>query len=244
MDSACAVFDMCSWCHVDKLCLALLYHLLLCAYHLFLCHMHVSCEWWYVCECLCSHVYTCVDVIMKAITPLLLCLLSALVEVHSQTAPYLTFMGKNIPNNSYVDFNTVGETIDTNTLQCHTDLNTCCNSGQGPDRGDWYFPNGNRLQYSGIVYERCFAQLVVVFYTGSGGTSGIYRCDIETVSGVMTVLNNAVTAQYCTHTLTVTGRLGGEYQCNVTNNKPSTATAQLTVQSKLIKLFYFLSLQI
>ena len=57
------------------------------------------------------------------------------------------------------------------------------------------------------------------------------------------MLNNAETAQY-THTLTVTGRLGGQYQCNVTNNKPSTATSQLTVQGKLIKLFYFLSLQI
>ena len=57
------------------------------------------------------------------------------------------------------------------------------------------------------------------------------------------MLNNAVTAQY-THTLTVTERLGGQYQCNVTNNKPSTATAQLTVQGTLIKMLLFLSLQI
>ena len=117
------------------------------------------------------------------IAPLLLCLLSALVEVHSQTAPYLTFMGNNIPNNSYVDFNTVGDTIDTNTVQCHTDLSTCCSMPQGSDRGDWYFPNGNRLPFSyggDIVYERRVAQRVGVFYTSSGGTSGIYRCDIET----------------------------------------------------------------
>jgi len=33
------------------------------------------------------------------------------------------------------------------------------------------------------------------------------------------VLDNPVTAQY-THTLTVTGRLGGLYQCTVSNNKP------------------------
>ena len=43
------------------------------------------------------------------------------------------------------------------------------------------------------------------------------------------MLDNAVTAQY-THTLTVTGRLGGQYQCNVTNNKPSEATTNFTVQ--------------
>ena len=119
---------------------------------------------------------------MGAMATLLLCLLSALVEVHSQTAPYLTFMGNNIPNHGYVDLNTVGETIDTNTVQCHTDLTSCCSSGQGPDRGDWYFPNGNRLPFSGFgdVYEGRRAQLVGLRYRGSGGISGIYRCDIET----------------------------------------------------------------
>ena len=121
---------------------------------------------------------------MRVIASLLLCLLSALVEVHSQTAPYLTFMGNNIPNNSYVDLNTVGETIDTNTVQCHTDLISCCSSAHGPDRGDWYFPDGNRLPFAGEmgdVYESRSNRLVGLRYTGSGGTtSGIYRCDIET----------------------------------------------------------------
>ena len=49
------------------------------------------------------------------------------------------------------------------------------------------------------------------------------------------MLNNAVTAQY-THILTVTERLGGQYKCNVTNNKPSTATAHFKVQGKLYKV--------
>ena len=114
---------------------------------------------------------------MRAIAPLLLCLLFALVEVHSQTAPNLTFMGNNIFNHSYVDVHTM-ETI----VKCHTDLHTCCSGGQGPDRGDWYFPNGNRLPFSGDVSEGRGAQLVLLKYTGSGGTSGIYRCDIETVA--------------------------------------------------------------
>ena len=119
---------------------------------------------------------------MKAITPLLLCLLSALVEVHSQTAPYITFMGNNIPNHSYVDLNTVRETIDNNTVQCHTDLTSCCSSSQGVDRGDWYFPDGNRLPFSGFVhvYESRRDRLVYLRHRVSGGISGIYRCDIET----------------------------------------------------------------
>ena len=71
--------------------------------------------------------------------------------------------------------------------------------------------------------------------TGGPATTVTWTRDSVTVSGGMTVLNNAVTALY-THTLTVTERLGGQYQCNVTNNKPSTATAQFTVQGKLYKV--------
>ena len=44
-----------------------------------------------------------------------------------------------------------------------------------------------------------------------------------------TVLNDATTAQY-THTLTVTGRLGGLYTCTVANDKPSEDSAQLNVE--------------
>ena len=42
-----------------------------------------------------------------------------------------------------------------------------------------------------------------------------YHCHLDQrLSGGMTVLNDPVTAHY-THTLTVTGRLGRHYQCNV-----------------------------
>ena len=132
---------------------------------------------------------TCLGIRMSTIAPLL-CLFSALVEVHSQTAPYLTVKGKNIPNNSYVDFNTVGPKIENqkpNTLQCKTDLNTCCTRTQGPDRGDWYLPNGNRLPIYNynvipVLSEGRGPQRVFVYYIGRSGTSGIYRCDIETIA--------------------------------------------------------------
>ena len=64
--------------------------------------------------------------------------------------------------------------------------------------------------------------------TGGPTTTVTWTRGSQTVSGGMTVLDVPLTAQY-THTLTVTGRLGGQYQCTVANNKPSTATAQLTV---------------
>ena len=65
--------------------------------------------------------------------------------------------------------------------------------------------------------------------TGGPATSVTWTRDSETVSGGVTVLDDPVTAQY-THTLTVTGRHGGEYLCNVSNNKPSEDTANFTVQ--------------
>ena len=50
----------------------------------------------------------------------------------------------------------------------------------------------------------------------------------EVVGDTETVLNDPVTAQY-THTLTVTEILVGLYTCTVTNDKPSTASATITV---------------
>ena len=64
--------------------------------------------------------------------------------------------------------------------------------------------------------------------TGGPATTVTWTRDSETVSGGMTVLDDPVTAQY-THTLSVTGRLGGEYQCNVSNSKPSSDTAELII---------------
>ena len=45
------------------------------------------------------------------------------------------------------------------------------------------------------------------------------------------VLTDPETATY-NHTLTVTGRLVGEYQCSVSNNKPSSSSGMLAVVGK------------
>ena len=57
--------------------------------------------------------------------------------------------------------------------------------------------------------------------TGGPATTVTWTRDSVTVTeGTETVLDDPETAQY-THTLTVTGRLGGHYTCTVANNKPS-----------------------
>ena len=66
--------------------------------------------------------------------------------------------------------------------------------------------------------------------TGGPATTVTWtRGSVTVTEGTETVLDNRETSQY-THTLTVTGRLGGNYTCTVANNKPSTAVAQLTVE--------------
>ena len=117
----------------------------------------------------------------------LLFLLWSLVEVHSQTTPYLTFMGEILPNHSYVNLSLVGDYAIYNEVVCHTDLDTCCNNGYGPDRGDWYFPNGDRLPFPGSrhpLFERRLHQGVELYRGDESGSapSGIYRCDIETIA--------------------------------------------------------------
>ena len=66
--------------------------------------------------------------------------------------------------------------------------------------------------------------------TGGPATTITWTRDSVTLSGGMTVLDDPVTAQY-THTLTLTERLGGEYQCTVANNKPSSASATYFIKS-------------
>ena len=70
--------------------------------------------------------------------------------------------------------------------------------------------------------------------TGGPATTVIWTRDsVIAVGEVRTVLVNAETAQY-THTLTVTGRTGGLYRCNVSNNKPSSVSAELRVIGTLL----------
>ena len=86
------------------------------------------------------------------------------------------------------------------------------------------FTLDSKASESGLIFT------LTCISTGGPATTVTWTRDSDTVSeGTETVLDDRVTAQY-THTLTVTGRLGGLYTCTVANNKPSKDSAQLTVQ--------------
>ena len=93
-------------------------------------------------------------------------------------------MGENLPDHAFVGLSQVGNANDgSDSVQCHTDLSTCCRGLQGADRGDWYFPSGDRLGFNSpnVVYELRIAQVVDMRRSGNADMpSGIYRCDIET----------------------------------------------------------------
>ena len=69
--------------------------------------------------------------------------------------------------------------------------------------------------------------------TGGPATTVTWTRDSTTAMGdavtVFNFTNDAETATY-THTLTVTGRLGGDYQCTVSNVKPSSDSASFRIQ--------------
>ena len=93
-------------------------------------------------------------------------------------------MEQNLANHSFVDLSLVGS-VDSDSVQCHTDLATCCTSAQGYHRGDWYFPDGARLPFpgGGDIFESRGNQTVSLQrINGASSPSGIYRCDIPTIA--------------------------------------------------------------
>ena len=97
-------------------------------------------------------------------------------------------MNETLPNHTYVDLTLVGDPFrnpSAHTVQCHTDLSTCCTGDDGQHRGDWYFPDGDRLPFRptpslDIVEVRIAQRVEIRRNNNANSTSGIYRCDIPT----------------------------------------------------------------
>ena len=116
-------------------------------------------------------------------------------EVHSQTEyPYVSFMEETLPNHAYVNLSLVGDdTSGNDSVQCHTDLVTCCHGSNGPHRGDWIPPDSKEkllffseteYLYSrgyGIISEARGPQRVDMRCSNNVDMpSGIFRCRIAT----------------------------------------------------------------
>ena len=93
-------------------------------------------------------------------------------------------MGPALADHSYVDLSLVGSAGDNSDgVVCRTDLDTCCSGGQGFHRGDWYFPDGTVLPFTGPTVPIGLgrnAQRAIIRRTNATGPTGIYRCRIAT----------------------------------------------------------------
>ena len=121
---------------------------------------------------------------------LLYALLWSLVDSETEF-PYVSFRGDPLPNHGYVDLSLVGD-ASSDSVQCHTDLTTCCtgvitDSIPSADRPDWYFPDGTLMGFSsggGDIYQRREAQRNDLRRRNNVlSPSGIYHCEIPTDDG-------------------------------------------------------------
>ena len=90
-------------------------------------------------------------------------------------------MGQTLANHSYVDISVVGISA-SDSVQCHTDLSSCCSTIEGSHCGQWYFPNGTTLKNSNqlATYQQSLFQRVELHHNSGTTPTGIYRCEIQT----------------------------------------------------------------
>lgn len=105
------------------------------------------------------------------------------VVMNCQISPYISLMGQILVNHSYVDVAMI-EYSQNIALICHTDLETCCSQTEGIHRGDWYFPSGDRLPFSGSgdTIEDRRDQKVQLYRLRGNPPFGIYHCEIPTIT--------------------------------------------------------------
>ena len=114
---------------------------------------------------------------------ILLYLISQVCYCEGEEFPHVSFNGMVLANHSYVNLLLVNNT-ESGSVQCHTDLGTCCRATSGGHRGDWFFPNRSVLGFRGSsdddIVEVRGPQRVDLRRRNNGSASGIYHCSIAT----------------------------------------------------------------
>ena len=159
---------------------------------------------------------------------------------------YFSLNGVVIPNNGYVMISDIGPTDDT-ALLCHTNHPDIMGDTDGMHSG------GQSFAPDGIIEVIHYGNFSRLFRNRASSSQSTFTCistygpptivtwtrdNVTITEGTETVLNVLETAQY-THTLTVTGRLGGLYTCAVANNKPSSNSTQYYVRGMWVSLSYY-----
>ena len=138
----------------------------------------------------------CSKLQLAVATALILSLVS--VRTYSQTSfPRLRYSNGTfilpLSNNSVVNF----EFLRKGTLQCITDLNSCCLNNENGGARRWFLPNGTKLIEGGIQEISAFIvnagpqqfelELTDVTAVDDSALSGVYECEIDTLAGRQSV---------------------------------------------------------
>ena len=125
-------------------------------------------------------------VVMIICFPFKLLLFTVVAGFSSQSYPRFELIrGDVLANNSFI---LRGQPVDigqghSDSLHCVTDNSECCSNGQG----DWYDEKGTQVQQGpdgegGLYVTR--GDGVVYLNRRTGGSSGMWRCDIPDSNGV------------------------------------------------------------
>ena len=111
---------------------------------------------------------------------LLLLLLVSVVS--SQSYPRFEFRGAVLKNNSFVFHGSIGK-HHNDSLHCVTDSSECCSNGQG----NWYDEGGDEVHQGSDGNSDLYVTRghgVVYLNRRTGGSVGLWRCDIPDSNGV------------------------------------------------------------
>ena len=103
--------------------------------------------------------------------------------VNSQSYPRFEFRGDVLVNNSFIHRGNI-ERGHNNSLHCVTDNSDCCSNGEG----NWYDEAGEDVQYRSDGESTLYVTRgdgVVNLNRKTGGSSGMWRCDIPDSNGVL-----------------------------------------------------------
>ena len=103
--------------------------------------------------------------------------------VNSQSYPRFEFRGDVLVNNSFILRPNIGEGHN-DSLHCVTDNSDCCSNGEG----NWYDETEREVQQGSLGdSDRVYVTRgdgVVYLNRRTGGSSGMWRCDIPDSNGV------------------------------------------------------------
>ena len=114
---------------------------------------------------------------------ILLLVIALVAAVNSQSYPRFDIRGDVLVNNSYILRLNIGEGHN-DSLHCVTDNSDCCSNGEG----NWYDRTGGEVQQGSLGdSDRVYVTRgdgVVYLNRRTGGSSGMWRCDIPDSNGV------------------------------------------------------------